>query len=184
MRTFIAIDLEPELKETVRGLVESLKRTRADVRWTGPSGLHLTLKFLGEIEADAVAKVTSALERVAGRHRSFPLVLEGTGRFPQGRTPRVLWVGVRSHPALVSLQEGLERELEAEGFLREDREFHPHLTLGRVKGPSFVPEALAELEKSGRSVFGEMEVRRITLFESQLRPSGAQYRVVSEHTLS
>jgi RNA 2',3'-cyclic 3'-phosphodiesterase len=184
VRTFIAIDLEPDLKEAVITLVESLKRTRADVRWAGPSGLHLTLKFLGEVGADAVPKVTSALERIAGPHRPFPLVLEGTGRFPQGRAPRVLWVGVRPQPALLSLQEGLERELEAEGFPRESRAFHPHLTLGRVKGPSFVREALAELEKNGSAVFGEMEVRRITLFESQLRPDGARYRVVSEHTLS
>lgn len=184
MRTFIAIDLEPALKEAVLGLVENLKRTKADVRWAGPSGLHLTLKFLGEIGADAVPGVTSALERVAGRHRPFPLVLEGTGRFPQGLAPRVLWVGVRPQPALLSLQEGLERELEVEGFLREARPFHPHLTLGRVKGPSFVREALAELEKRGSFVSGEMEVSRITLFESQLGPGGARYRVVSEHTLS
>ncbi len=184
MRTFIAIDLEPALKEAVRGFVESLKRTKADVRWTGPSGLHLTLKFLGEIEPDTAEKVTSALARVAGRHRPFSLALEGTGRFPQGRSPRVLWIGVRPQPELLSLQEDIERELEAEGFLREDRLFHPHLTLGRVKGSGAIGEALGELEKKGRFLFGDMEVRSVTLFESRLGPGGAQYRVVSEHALS
>ncbi len=184
MRTFIAIDLEPALKEAVRGLVESLKRTRADVRWTGPSGLHLTLKFLGEIEADAVARVTDVVGRVADRHGRFLLALEGTGRFPTGRAPRVLWVGIRPQPALLSLQEDLERELEVEGFPREVRAFHPHLTLGRVKGPSVLLEALAELEKHECAVFGEMEVRKVTFFESRLGPGGAQYRIVSEHALS
>jgi 2'-5' RNA ligase len=184
VRTFIAIDLEPSLKEVLLGLVDTLKRTKADVRWANMSGMHLTLKFLGETGTDGVSTVTDALGKIVARHRRFPLALEGTGRFPEGRTPRVLWVGVKHQPALLSLQEGIDQELEAKGFPCEERAFHPHLTLGRVKGPSFVREALAELEKNSDRVFGTMEARKVTFFESFLGPGGARHRVISEHALS
>jgi 2'-5' RNA ligase len=184
VRTFIAIDLEQPLKQALLELIEILRRTRADVRWVSAPGMHLTLKFLGETGQEGVAAVSEALGRIAARHRSFPLVLEGTGSFPPGRPPRVLWVGVRSQPALLLLQEGIDRDLEKMGFPAEERAFHPHLTLGRVKGPAFLREASTELGKREHSVFGEMEARKVTFFESQLGPGGARYRVISEHPLS
>lgn len=184
MRAFIAIDLEPSIKESLLGLVRSLERTKADVRWVRREGLHLTLKFLGEIGSDEVSKVKDVLGSVAARHRRFRLAVEGTGTFPKGTAPRVFWVGVRPQPELVSLHEGIEGELEKEGFPREARSFHPHLTLGRAKGPSFIRDALTELGRHSGSGFGEMEVGKVTFFESLLGPGGARYRVISEHPLS
>jgi len=184
VRTFIAIDLEPGLKDTLLELVDGLKRIRAEVRWVQGQGLHLTLKFLGRTDEDKVAAVQDILDRVAQRHRRFPLVLEGTGTFPPGRAPRVLWAGVRGQPALLALQEDIERELGAEGFPPENRPYHPHLTLGRAKGPEGLREVAAELERRAGAVGGEMEVGRIVLFESLLGPGGARYRIVSEHPLS
>ncbi len=184
MRTFIAIDLEPGLKTALQALIQKLKATGADVRWTHAGGLHLTLKFLGEVDEAEVASVKGVLEKVAGRHSSFPLAFAGTGVFPDEREPRVLWVGFAAGPALLALQEDLERELEVEGFAREKRAFRPHLTLGRVKGPGRVRNAVQELGRERSESLGGMTVRKVALFESRLRPEGAEYHVIAESGLA
>jgi 2'-5' RNA ligase len=184
VRTFIAIDLESGLKTALQGLIWALKTTGADVRWTQTNGLHLTLKFLGEIDEEKSVVVKRTLRDVAGRHASFPLRLEGTGAFPGEHNPRVLWAGFAAETGLLAFQDELERELEREGFPREERAFHPHLTLGRVKGPVRVRDAMLELEKHRRDNLGEMTVHKVALFESRLRPEGAEYRVLAEYELT
>ena len=184
MRTFIAIDLEQGLKTALQDLIQKLKATRADVRWTRMGGLHLTLKFLGEVDEEGLASVRGVLEKVVGRHPSFPLVFAGTGAFPDERNPRVIWVGFAAEPALLALQEDLERELEAEGFAREKRAFRPHLTLGRVNGPVRVRSAVLELGKEHPESLAGMTVRKVALFESRLRPEGAEYHVIAEIRLA
>jgi len=184
VRTFIAIELETGLKAALQGLIERLKATGADVRWTRSEGLHLTLKFLGEVDEEEAASVQSILEKLSGRHPSFPLAFAGTGAFPNERNPRVLWIGFKAEPGLMALQEDVERELEAVGFAREQRDFHPHLTLGRVKGPGRVPGAVRELGKEEPERLGGMTVRKIALFESRLRPEGAEYHVIAEFGLA
>jgi len=183
MRTFIAVDLDPELKKALQDVILKLKKTGADVRWVNFQGMHLTLKFLGEVGQDKLAAVESVLRAAAASNSRFPLVLKGTGTFPHGKSPRVIWAGIDEHPALLALQKTLEDELEREGFPREEREFHPHLTLGRVKGQSGVRDALLELDKYREIPFGEMTARKVTLFESVLKPEGAEYRAVSEFEL-
>jgi 2'-5' RNA ligase len=184
VRTFIAIDLEAGLKTALQGLIQKLKATGAEVRWTHAGGLHLTLKFLGEVDEEGVASVKRVLEKVAGRHPSFPLDFAGTGAFPDERIPRVLWVGFAAEPTLMALQEDLDCELEVAGFAREKRDFHPHLTLGRVKGPGRVQSVLRELGKEHPESFGGMTVRKLSLFESRLRPEGAEYHVIAEFGLA
>lgn len=183
MRTFIAIDLDPELKARIDDLVRVLKKTRADVRWISTSGMHLTLKFLGEIDQPQAVDVVRVLQAVASRHGRFPLSLQGTGAFPEGRKPRVLWVGIREAGELMALQLEIDKELEALGYSREVRPFHPHLTLGRVKGPGRLGSVLEELDRRRDIVFGEMTARTVTFFESVLKPEGAEYRPVAEFGL-
>lgn len=184
MRTFIAIDLDPALKAALQGLIRELKATGADVRWTQTGGFHLTLKFLGEIDDGQALVVKKVLGEVTGRHSAFPLRLEGAGAFPGEQNPRVLWAGFTGATELLGLQDELDRELEREGFPRESRSFHPHLTLGRVKGPGRLREAMIRLEKHREEKFGVMTVGKVTLFESRLRPEGAEYRVEAEFELS
>lgn len=180
MRAFIAVELDPQIKKTLQAFVTALRTTRGDVRWVRPDGLHLTLKFLGEIDGDAAGRVGEVLAGLAGRHEPFPIGFQGTGVFPGERDPRVLWVGVSAGPGLAAFQDELDRVLEAEGFERERREFKPHLTLGRVKGPGRIREVLAELDKRRGEAFGDMTARRVALFESRLRPEGPEYRIVRE----
>jgi len=180
VRAFIAIDLDPGLKASVQDLVRKLEAVRADVRWTKPGGSHLTLKFLGWIDDEKIARVKAVLGEVAGRHKAFALRLQGTGAFPSDRSPRVLWIGVSSGPELAALQGDLETELDGEGFPREERAFNPHLTLGRVKGQVRLEKVMAELEKHRGDDLGGMTARKIAVFESRLRPDGAEYHIVDE----
>jgi 2'-5' RNA ligase len=180
MRAFVAIDLGPGLKASVQELVRKLEAKRADVRWIKTGGSHLTLKFLGWIDDEKTARVKAALNVVAGRHKAFALRLQGTGAFPSERSPRVFWIGVTAGPELAALQGDLETELEREGFPREERAFKPHLTLGRVKGRARLEKVMAELEEHREDDLGGMTVRKVALFESRLRPDGAEYSIVDE----
>lgn len=184
MRAFIAIDLDAGLKKILQDLISDLKAIGADIRWVQPGGLHLTLKFLGEIDEARASRVKTILADVAGHHALFPLRLEGTGAFPGERNPRVLWVGFAADPELLALQGELDTALEGEGFARENRAFKPHLTLGRVKGPSRIRDAMFELGKHRLEAFGGQTVRKVALFESRLRPEGAEYRIVFEAGLA
>jgi 2'-5' RNA ligase len=183
LRTFVAIDLDPKLKKVLQDLIMKLKKTGADVRWVGFPGMHLTLKFLGEVEEESLPVIGRVLKEAVGGHSQLPLVLQGTGSFPGGRNPRVLWVGVREEPGLMALEREIEKGLESEGYPSETRPFRPHLTLGRVKGPARIQAALLELERDRETLFGEMAVRKVTLFESLLGPGGAEYRTLSEFEL-
>jgi 2'-5' RNA ligase len=183
MRTFIAIDLDETIKETLEGLIGRLRRQGGDIRWVKPEGMHLTLKFLGEIGEETVAKVMSTLEVVASRNRPFHLIFRGTGTFPPGHRARVLWVGIEENPGLKALQEDLEREMERLGFSREERGFHPHLTLGRVKASLGLQPVLQEFSKEAATIFGETEATRLTFFQSTLKPTGAEYKIIGEYRL-
>jgi RNA 2',3'-cyclic 3'-phosphodiesterase len=183
LRAFIAVDLDPGLKAAVRDLVRRLEAVRADVRWTKPDGHHLTLKFLGEIDDATAARVTSVLKDTASRHKPFLLRLVGTGAFPGERSPRVLWTGVAAGPELAALQADLETALEKEGFPPEDRAFKAHLTLGRVKGRDRLDKVMAELAAHAGDDLGGMTAVKIALFESRLRPDGAEYHIVDEAPL-
>ncbi|HSA96061.1 MAG TPA: RNA 2',3'-cyclic phosphodiesterase [Acidobacteriota bacterium] len=180
MRAFIAIDLDPGLKAAVQDLIRALEATRAEVRWTKPGGYHLTLKFLGEIDEATVERVKAVLKAAASRRGAFSLRLRGTGAFPGELNPRVLWLGIEAGPELAGLQSDLEAALETEGFPREDRPFKPHLTLGRVKGRGRLDKAMAELAKHAADDLGGMTARKVALFESLLRPDGAEYHIVDE----
>jgi 2'-5' RNA ligase len=182
MRTFIAIELEPAIKAALSGLLTRLKKAApSGASWVRAEGMHLTLKFLGEIDADRAGKVMTVLDAAAVGTRPFPLRIRGTGCFPNSRFPRVLWIGIAPSNELDALAARLESGLAAIGFERESRPFHPHLTLGRVRsGPTAVRGAVTELALQANTEFGAMTAAGITLFESFLRPSGAEHRVLKE----
>lgn len=184
MRTFIAIDLDRPIKDRVIQLLTCLDCEAKNIRWVKPQGMHVTLKFLGDVSAEQAAEVETVLEKIIREHRAFPIKVRGTGRFPPGqRTPRVFWVGIEGGEVLLALQADLEDGLAGIHFPKENRAFHPHLTLGRVKSVHNLSPVLSELERHQDADFGEMTVRRITFFQSTLKPSGAEYTVISEFNL-
>ncbi len=185
MRAFIAIDLNPEIKKTLYELIKELDKETKSVKWVSEGGMHLTLKFLGEIDKDRVQEVENVLKKVSSQYRPFSMKLKGTGSFPPGKkVPRVLWIGIEAEETLKALQAHLEGELEKLGFPREERKFHPHLTLGRVKIPTGLGQALALLDKYQERNFGEMKVEKVVFLQSILKPTGAEYSVLSEFKLS
>jgi len=186
MRTFIAIDLDPEIKKAISDFLRRLKKLgSSNIGWIKEQGMHLTLKFLGEIDDAQVSQVKELMEDTTRSSKTFLLKLKGTGFFPpNSKYARVLWIGTVSEAALLELQERLESRLEGLGFSRENRPFHPHLTLGRVKNPSGLGDIISEFEKAKEAEFGEMTVKRITLFKSTLKPTGAEYTVLHESPLS
>ncbi|MCX8160449.1 MAG: RNA 2',3'-cyclic phosphodiesterase [Candidatus Saccharicenans sp.] len=184
MRTFIAIDLSPEIKNRLTAAVRQLKPVATGIKWVAPENYHLTLKFIGEIAEPRIEIIKAILEEVAGRHHKFNLAARGTGSFPPGQSRmRVIWVGLEAGQELFSLQADLEETLLREGFEREERAFSPHLTIGRAREPQKQDRLKAELDRLGQQEFGTMEVKEIELFQSILRPEGPEYRIISRHYL-
>ncbi len=180
IRAFIATELPDEVRAALDQLQNGLKSERRSfVRWVHPEGIHLTLKFLGNIGAGKVPEIIEAMAKACRGVTSFHLALNGLGVFPNFRSPRVVWVGlVGEVEKLSALQECLEQALEPLGFAPEDRAFTPHLTLGRLRDGTTREERLrfGELVTSMRSGgMPSFEVSAISLMRSELMPSGAVY---------
>ncbi|MBD3387827.1 MAG: RNA 2',3'-cyclic phosphodiesterase [Candidatus Altiarchaeales archaeon] len=178
MRCFLAIGCPDEVKdELVKAQEELLDFGR--MKAVEYENLHLTLKFLGDIED--IEPVTRALERVG--HSRFAVTVKGLGAFPSRNRPRVLWAGVEKGSAEVSELHGrLEEALEPLGFSR-DGKFHPHITLARVREVKDSIGLKTALENQRDAAFGEYEVGDFTLMESRLSPGGPEYSRVREYRL-
>ena len=177
MRAFIAIDLPESVRAALRRKQASLRSVSPDARWTPPEGIHLTLKFLGEISDAKVKEVSESLKNL-GRFEGFAIGLKGFGFFPDARRPKVLWAGVEAPASLAQLAEQIEEAMRKIGFAREPRAFRPHLTLARFKVPQPQPALQALLTQQGEQELGNFEVSEFFLFESKLSPQGVEYRKV------
>ena len=177
MRAFIAIVLPPEIHNELAQCQAMFRVLCPDARWTRPEGIHLTLKFLGEIADAQVGKVTQALSTL-GAIATFPVEIKGFGFFPDARRPRVFWAGVVSPPELAQLAHRVEEALTGIGIPREQRAYSPHLTLARFREPRPQPALADAVERQSKTSLGRFDVREFYLFESKLRPQGAEYRKV------
>lgn len=181
MRCFVAVDVSPGVRQRLAEVQARLRKAApgADVRWTRPEALHLTLKFLGEVPDAEVGAVERALaEAAAGRGR-MRLVARGVGGFPSARRPRVVWVGVGGDvDALGRLAAAVERTVAPLGHPAEGRGFTAHLTLGRVRVPARGPlgDAIAAVSDVDA---GTWDVGDVVLYRSRLRPTGAVYEAVA-----
>jgi 2'-5' RNA ligase len=149
------------------------------MRFVPVSGIHLTLKFLGEILPGLADSLHPALDRVAGARLPFTVRVRGAGCFPDHGRPRVLWVGLEeSQGALASVQRAIELECAGLGLPAEDRPFSPHLTLGRVRheaGAEAASFVRAVLDREQAVELGVLTVDSVHLFRSDLRPTGAEH---------
>jgi 2'-5' RNA ligase len=183
VRLFVAVNLPRPLRDAIYAAAAPLRAGGPAIRWVEPDGIHLTLKFLGEVADDRLAGIIAALERACTGARPFPLEVSGFGAFPTPERARVVWVGCESAPPLELIQHGVERAFAELGFSVEGRPFRPHLTLGRAKaeargGARGLEDRLAEL------VFADtFIVASVDLMESTLTPRGARYAVRHAVTL-
>ena len=189
IRAFVAIELDDDTKAHIAAAIESLRQKQIDnLRLVRPEGVHLTLKFLGDIDADRVPAVAQAMLQVAERHAPFGLILGAPGMFPNANRARVLWIGVdRSPQPLRLLQAGIENALTAIGFSPERRGFNPHLTIGRMHhraSRSDRSRAATALSSLYLPEDQPIAVNAISLMKSTLLPDGAIYERIAYAYLS
>lgn len=188
MRLFIGISLDPEIVERIIGFQEEIKgelgnRRDAKIRWQTRDQLHLTLKFLGEVSAERVPDIEEALVQAVSPHSRFPMTISGNGCFPSSGQVRIIWIGVQEGSGVLtecygSLEEGLNKI----GFTPEKRGFSPHITLARVKADNTRGELRNVIINTEFPPVSQ-QVAGVRLFQSVLKTSGAEYRVVREAVL-
>ncbi len=180
IRTFVAIDLPPEVQDSLHQAVAPLRELEAlrRLRWVDSRHLHLTLKFLGNVSPRNLELLADLLTREALRHAPFFMRLGQLGVFPNPRHPRILWVGVQAPQTLFSLQKGVEQAARQLGYAPDKRPFHPHLTLGRLRQPVPFKTTQAinrQLETFSIPPLGDIRVDHITIYKSDLTPQGPVY---------
>jgi 2'-5' RNA ligase len=174
MRLFAGIPVVDDARREVLALLGRLRESDWPVRWVHDEGLHLTLKFFGEVAPERLDVIEEAV-RFAGQNTgALDLRLDELGAFPSVVRPRVLWVGIDAPPALELLHDRLERGGEAIGFAPEGVPFRPHVTLGRVREGHRLPPG--SLEEAGRSLAAVPFLgSRLVLYESVLTTQGPRY---------
>ncbi len=176
LRSFLAAELPRPILSQIGEIQQRLRRSRADVHWVKVEQIHLTVKFLGNIEEERAAGISSIMEEVATKRCAFTLSVKGLGAFPSIRNPRVIWLGLHGwEETLAPLQKEIEEKLAVMGFEPEGRPYQPHLTLGRVKSLKEKAELVDCMERDKDVDLGSFLVDRIILFKSDLRPTGPIY---------
>jgi 2'-5' RNA ligase len=193
IRAFIAIELDDALRAALGAVQQSLKQELGrlargrDIRvqWVRPEAMHLTLKFLGDIDEARIDAIGTAVAQIAGAHDRMTIPVAGLGAFPDARAPRVLWAGLRDGGAVVRCAADLDEALGRLDFAREARPFSPHLTLARIKdGARDIGRALTEAGVlAAPAAIGTMTVHALALMRSDLRPSGSIYTRLIEAPL-
>lgn len=174
IRAFLAIPLSSEARAVVAGVADELAGEVPEraVKWVSPERIHITVRFLGSTPLDKLEPLAGHLDRIAEQHAPFTLELDSLGCFPNERRPRVIWVGVAGQTRrLEDLQRDIEQMVVDMGWEPERRDFHAHLTLGRVKDKS----ARVDLPWGQRVAPATIPVQEVHLFESELRPNGPLY---------
>ncbi len=174
IRTFIAASLAPSVSEEVAKVQAALQKAKSDIRWVNPQGFHLTFRFLGNIEPTRVAPILTALRAAVRLHPQFRVRTQGLGAFPSLTRPRVLLARLPSDGPQ-GLHAKIESALGPCDSPSEDRAFRPHITLGRVRSRRGWSQVLEGIKVYLQYDFGESLIDKVTLYQSDLRLSGAVY---------
>ena len=174
IRTFIALPLAPEIIAMLGRIQQRMRHYPLNISWVHPQNIHLTLRFLGDIQQSEVASIKEAVYATAAQYAPITLITRGVGVFPGIRQPRVLWAGIQGKQ-LFQLQETLSKQLARIGFPFEKRQFKGHLTIGRIK--TGVDARLLVQALAAEGGFASMPFRadKIILYKSDLKPTGAVY---------
>ena len=178
IRVFLAVELSPNIQENLFALQQQLKKTLPPINWVRPESIHLTLKFLGFVEPALVSQLLSALQPIGKQYAPFSVDVQGLGVFPQVKYPRIIWIGLAGNTqALHDLVFEIDAELEALGFPPEEKSYHPHLTLARIKRENAKVGSVLRQTRALESdqQLGTLNVNGFTLFQSDLDSSGAKY---------
>jgi RNA 2',3'-cyclic 3'-phosphodiesterase len=195
MRLFVALDLDPQIRDAIASFMNEVRRLAPDVRWVQPESLHVTLKFIGERPDAKVNDIENALRGISAK--AFQLSFRGSGFFPSEKSARVFWIGIEADAALAELAAKVEASLVPLGIEAEKRAFNPHLTLARAGNGSGAParqksdrpnrrfSALqTKISEMSAPDFGTMNAAEFFLYRSQLSSRGAQYTKIARFPLS
>lgn len=186
VRTFVAVEISEGIRSAAAKMIRQLAKCDANVRWVDPEKMHLTLKFLGEVDALEIPDVCRAVEEAVAGVSGFSFDVSGVGAFPKVERPRTIWLGVTSGvEELGQLHKAIENSLHKLGYPPENRRFSPHLTLGRVKhaGPELAELSEVIVSLADQSA-GTVAVDEVTVFSSELTREGPVYQPLSHAPLA
>jgi len=183
-RSFIAVELPGNVKTSIGEIQKSLAGRDLGLKMVRPENIHLTLKFLGNVEKEQIGAIGLSMREAAGVYRPMLLRARGLGVFPSIKNPRVIWLGVGEQiEALANLQKSLDEKLMKIGFEPEKRQFKGHLTIARVKGKTDPKRLLELMTKLREFKTDSFTAEEIVLFKSELRPAGPEYSKLSTVSL-
>lgn len=181
MRLFVALDFSDSVRAGIAEFCEALRAEFPSARWVRSEGIHVTLKFIGEVNEDRAVQIEKALSTVNSA-APVEMSFRGTGFFPNERRPQVLWIGINATPNLAELVAQVETRLEPLGISRESREFIPHLTLARIEETRGIEKLRDALRRRGPVNFGTVRTNELYLYRSELGRGGAKYTRIRTFT--
>jgi RNA 2',3'-cyclic 3'-phosphodiesterase len=185
VRTFVAVEISPEVRSRAAQLIARFSPTSAKVKWVDPHNLHMTLKFLGEVDLREAPQVCAAVGEATADLPPFSIRVAGAGAFPDLHHPRTVWLGVtEGADEMVALHERLEASLATLGFRREQRRFRPHLTIGRVRGLPGAADLEQLIARYQDFDAGLADVDEVVVFSSELNRDGPTYEPLSTAPLT
>jgi RNA 2',3'-cyclic 3'-phosphodiesterase len=181
VRAFLAVNLPPATRVELYGALEPLRTSLADVRWLPAESLHMTLKFLGDVEGPDVERISATASDVLVKYPPMTLSMGGVGGFPSIRRANIVWIGVAVDPTFERMQRDVELAMSRLGFAREQRPFRGHITVGRAKSEARAPS----LERIAGSVEyrGTIDVTAVELMRSHTDAAGARYETLTRYPL-
>ena len=180
IRTFIAVPVPDSIRSQIADFQSTLRQQKADIKWVRSESIHITLKFLGDVQEDKIEEISRILQVCIEDVDSFILSITGTGAFPNLQRPRVLWIGIEQGlRQLGDLSKRINRALEDIGFESEKRPFSGHVTLGRVRSPNRLGLTIEKMMKLGFES-NPFKIENVLFMKSDLKPTGAEYTVLAK----
>jgi len=180
LRTFVALVLPEDARRVLEREQQDLAGRVSGVKWAGPRTIHVTLVFLGPTPAAAIAEIGAVVREAAERCKPIHFTLQGLDAFPNARSPKVIWAGMRNCEALLELQQQLAAGLDELGFQKDKNQFAAHVTLGRVRDGSARRALSSLLDTRQKHHFGEFLAERLAFVQSDLQSSGPVYTLLEE----
>jgi 2'-5' RNA ligase len=186
IRSFLAFELAPKVREQIKTVSTELQKTRMPVRWVKVDNIHLTIIFLGSVNEDKIDDIKEKVNSVVKRFSIFKTRLNGVGVFPNWRRPRVIWVGLNGEIERLSrFRDELQTELKVLGLKEEKRPYRPHLTIGRFKGASNRDEELKWIIDRYHDITSDQYyLNELVFFKSDLKPDGPVYTKMASWPLT
>jgi 2'-5' RNA ligase len=185
MRAFLALSLPDTVQGALAALQHGLRHTNCRVSWVREGNFHCTLRFLGEMDKRLMESLRSDLRNLLPGFAALEFRLSAAGAFPNSRRPAVLWVGMETLQGdLHGIQSACETAARKAGLDPEDKPFHPHITLGRVRESGHAAALRAALESLEVPDVGAFYVANVSLYQSILKPSGPEYRLIEDFSLA